>query len=458
MPENEYYFLMHQNDECAIMEFNPDTGALVDFDVTDKTIMPMNGSTNLRDINNWWIHRPFPSTREDMKQVMKMAGASNPELYLIKNLALSMTDSYWICPIEESELKWEDVRLYNQVAIGRTQVPYHKKDSYDPNASLDGQMSKHWDLSQKTPALIKRAMDYDNQQAVNEVFATLLHSRQPMAPEYVSYSAKKDPTQDKFLISICNSFVEPGMEFLPAYELGRIQGVKELSDYDKYIKKWVECGLDEDVVRNFLDYQTITDFIISNVDRHLGNFGVLRDVNTLKYIKPAPIYDSGNSMFYTQTDVGRFLSKPELLKRSIVSIYDKEEKMMARVQNTNIVNLDALPTEDEIRELYVSYGIPEEKVDFIVDAYQKKISMVREFQKGISVSMFNESNLKYNKPAIRWCPSPDDLDFQHKVKQQEAQPGAGNRDYAALMNGIQQAAKEPGDDISPDLTDNMFRL
>ena len=121
----------------------------------------------------------------------------------------------------------------------------------------------------------------------------------------------------------------------------------------------------------------------------------------MKFVKPAPIFDSGNSMFYMQTEVNRFLSKSELLNRRIVSIYDNEEKMLARVQNRNVVDLDALPTKEETKELYTSYGIPEEKTDFIVDAYQKKIEMTREFQKGKSISMYSESRMKYGKHETR---------------------------------------------------------
>lgn len=409
MRDTNYFFLMHQNNNCAILEFDTYTGALVDFSVSDQALMPMNGKTDRKSLSNWWIHRPFPSTREDMKEVLKKAGASNPEMYLIKNLALSMTDTYWLCPVEEPGLQWDDVKLINQKTLGKTNIPIHNIDTYDPNASLGGQMSKHWDLTNSPPVLVKRAMEYDSQQAVNEVFATLLHSRQPNTPEYVSYKAMPDPHQKRFLLSLCETFVEPGLEFLPAYEIGTVQGYRELSDYDKYIKAWAECGMDETQVREFLDYQTITDFIISNVDRHLANFGALRRADTLEFVKPAPIYDSGNSMFFTETNVDRFLSKPELLNKNIVSIYDKEEKMLARVQNRSIVDLDALPTKEETKELYLSYGIPEAKVDFIVDAYQKKIDMTREFQKGKSVSMYSEASLKYNKPAIRWCSSSPSL-------------------------------------------------
>lgn len=35
----------------------------------------------------------------------------------------------------------------------------------------------------------------------------------------------------------------------------------------------------------------LTDFVISNTDEHLLNFGVLRDADTMKLIGPAPIFD-----------------------------------------------------------------------------------------------------------------------------------------------------------------------
>lgn len=403
MSDNNYYYLMHQNSECAILEFDYETGNLLNCDVMDKAVMPMNGKADIKNLRNWWRYRPVPSTREDMKHVMRLAGIEFPELYLIKNLGLSMTDTYWICPIDK-ELKWEDVRLSNQIAIGKSKVPFHNIDSYDPNASLGGQMSKHWDISQNPPVLVKEAYKYYCQQAVNEQFATIVHSRQPKAVEYVRYSVTKNPLDNGLLVS-CNTFVEPGLEFLPAYEIGCAKG-NELSEYDKHIKAWVDCGMDEKTVREFFDYQTLTDFIISNVDRHLANFGALRNADTLEFVKPAPIFDSGNSMFYTQTETDSFLSKSELLNRSIVSIYDKEEKMLARVQNRSIVDLDALPTKEETKELYLSYGIPEAKVDFIADAYQKKIEMVHEYQKEKSISMYSERNMKYKKPVINWCSSP----------------------------------------------------
>ena len=40
----------------------------------------------------------------------------------------------------------------------------------------------------------------------------------------------------------------------------------------------------------------ILDYLILNEDRHLNNFGIIRDVNTLKWIDITPIFDNGQSL------------------------------------------------------------------------------------------------------------------------------------------------------------------
>ena len=47
-----------------------------------------------------------------------------------------------------------------------------------------------------------------------------------------------------------------------------------------------------------LDRMLVLDYLISNEDRHLNNFGLLRNAETLEWIGFAPIYDSGSSLGY----------------------------------------------------------------------------------------------------------------------------------------------------------------
>lgn len=44
----------------------------------------------------------------------------------------------------------------------------------------------------------------------------------------------------------------------------------------------------------------MSDFIISNVDRHLNNVGILRDADSLCFERMAPIFDSGKSLFVSE--------------------------------------------------------------------------------------------------------------------------------------------------------------
>jgi hypothetical protein len=47
-----------------------------------------------------------------------------------------------------------------------------------------------------------------------------------------------------------------------------------------------------------VDAMIAIDFFIGNEDRHRGNFGILRNADTLDWVKLAPIFDNGNSLFY----------------------------------------------------------------------------------------------------------------------------------------------------------------
>ncbi|MCL1874347.1 MAG: hypothetical protein FWF85_09575 [Clostridiales bacterium] len=43
------------------------------------------------------------------------------------------------------------------------------------------------------------------------------------------------------------------------------------------------------------------DYLIANNDRHFNNFGAIRNAETLEWIKPAPLYDNGSSLWYNQS-------------------------------------------------------------------------------------------------------------------------------------------------------------
>ena len=67
-----------------------------------------------------------------------------------------------------------------------------------------------------------------------------------------------------------------------------------LSDYEFYIKILEQHNVlntRENVANMF-----IVDYLMMNTDRHLKNFGIIRNVNTLEWVRTTPIFDTGQSM------------------------------------------------------------------------------------------------------------------------------------------------------------------
>ncbi len=66
------------------------------------------------------------------------------------------------------------------------------------------------------------------------------------------------------------------------------------NDYEDYIKKLKSSGIKDARIK--IENMYILDFLIMDEDRHLNNFGVIRDINTLKWLDVAPIFNNGQSL------------------------------------------------------------------------------------------------------------------------------------------------------------------
>lgn len=404
------YYLMHKNIRCGEIAYDETTGRITKYKNYPIGASPFWGTADISKIKKWWEIRAVPASRHMMQDLIKKQGFLNAGAYLAKNLALSMTDTYWICP-ENMNLNYDDVKFINFAVYNSGRIPYHNATSYDPNASLGGQMEKYWDLSGSHPVLVKESYKYFGQQAVNEVFATFIHEKQDAGIPYVPYFAVK--TEDNGILCKCSSFTNEHAELISAYEM--VESVKQksnVSSYDTFIQACVSHGMDPDAIQTFMDYQTLTDFIISNEDEHLLNFGVLRNPDTMELIGPAPIFDSGNSMFFS--DMKKIPdTRIQILERKITGFYKSEEQMLKKVHDKHIVRADLLPSPYETFAFYAEAGLPEWKASIIGQNYATKVEMLNEFQHGKSISLYQEKEKKINyakqmdKPAfIMMCGLP----------------------------------------------------
>lgn len=97
--------------------------------------------------------------------------------------------------------------------------------------------------------------------------------------------------------SVCEDFVTPDTELIPAWRV--IQAQKkdnQTSVYRHYRNCCEKLGVPN--VAHALDQMLVLDYLIANEDRHFNNFGLLRSPDTLEWLGPAPIYDSGSCLGY----------------------------------------------------------------------------------------------------------------------------------------------------------------
>lgn len=139
----------------------------------------------------------------------------------------------------------------------------------------------------------------------------------------------------------------------------------------------MDHGMDEEYFERFQSYEILTDFLMTNTDRHMNNIGIIRDPDTLRWIGFAPIYDTGNAMFFNQPNI-EYASVNSV---KVTSFLTTEDKLLRYVKYPDIVDLSKLPTKDEFYELYEK-DIPERhiRIDRLWELFMKKVNMVEMVQ------------------------------------------------------------------------------
>ena len=382
------YQLMHLDDIVAYVTIDDFTGALISIDKIDSPeLVPYRAARSTNDFRQWWADRAVPETRTALRDFLSDRGVKSTGLYLLDNLGLSLSDCYWIRPSGAS-IHWKEVNLYENPFQDSLLV--RKKSSaaisstpaytgYSPDASTGGNLPKWWIIDKGVRYLVKGNDGQTSQQSLNEILATMIHQRQGWN-EYVSYSLVHLPNHR--LGCRCEAFTSCREEFISAWDLvGKIDHDRNESFRQSFIDACIDGGLDERYVIRSLDYMALTDFIICNNDRHLNNFGILRDTSSLCFTRMAPIFDSGNSMMYKTPDqASTYLS----LHEKIHGFYGTYKASIEHVHDKSAVELSELPSREEIEALYsrdVMLAPFSTRLSFIVC---QRAGILHEMQDGLS--------------------------------------------------------------------------
>ena len=299
--------LMHKRTPVIELNLDNETGFIQNIGaVSAPEHLPVGvgmkrGAVDRAALNAWWTDRSIPASRSGVREAMETLQITDTKMLLIRCFGLSLSDQYWIRP-ENSELTWEKINFFENefsddigdVLFGADKKPDPLNFSSPDNTS-DGNLKKRWKIIDGKRCLVKGGSNPYRQQPLNEVVASEIMRRLniPHVPYTVTWN-KGAP------YSVCEDFIREDTELVSAWRI--IQTKKQLNSKSLY-QHFVDCAdaLGIPNVKEFLDQMIVLDYIIANEDRHLNNFGAIRNAETLEWLGMAPIYDSGSSLGYDKS-------------------------------------------------------------------------------------------------------------------------------------------------------------
>lgn len=344
-----------------------------------------NNKIDKLEFNKWWKNRQIPASRNGLKEVLhnsKIYDEDNFDLLDSKAYCLSLSDQYWVCEVNDN-ITWSDVNFFDNgfsldIGIilfngGKTPLNLNLNT---PDMTSNGNYEKRWKIINGERCLLKAGSKIYNQEPFNEVIATKLYERILNDNEYVKYDITYEGDR---AISRCKNFITKDTELIPAWKVNEYYEVKDNEDkYTHYLRCLNNLGVKD--AKTLIDKMIVCDYIIANKDRHFNNFGVIRDVNTLKITSVAPLFDNGCSLWYDENDmyVGEFfLTKP---------FEEYESTQLGLVKNLDWLDVSKLDGfTNDVRNIFMQNKLlSKDRIDKIVELIDKRIEVIVKLKNSLS--------------------------------------------------------------------------
>lgn len=383
------YYLKRKNENIALIDFSPNGDIYEVHKIMNYELCPLHMPNDFNWLKRWWRRRSVPISQGNIRFQLEKKGLLGSEEFLFKNLGLSLTDYYWICPVN-SELTWENINFFDNkfvenIMIGEIgNILQDGMPHFTPNCSLQGTLEKSWVIINGERGLLKGNSNNYSSESINEIISSRLHELQGF-DNYTRYYLKKISGKNYDYGCFSKLFTSQKLELVHAYDIECSEKKpNDISTYEHFLSVSAKHGLNKDELRSYMDYMIATDFILSERDRHLCNIAALRDADTLKFVKPAPIYDSGKCLFVNDsipsTDKG-------LLSIHTVSFMADELRMLKLVKDRSLVDVTKLPSRSFIEKIYtMDSQMDEKRISAICNAYERKIDLFRMYQLGEDLS------------------------------------------------------------------------
>ena len=354
--------LMNKNTKVLEADYNEKIASFTNiYNIENIDYAPIIIKNALKENNNnitilteWFKGRCIPSWRDDLDLLLAKLNITTREELLDKAFGLSLSDQYWIKPYN-SNVQYKDINFFEHDfnSTDFTNITFSNSNDYStkvnlvsPNNTTDGRLKKTWIIENKERYLLKGGYKNEVLEPFNEVLASMICDR--LGIYHTKYEI--DVISNK-VVSKCKCFINSNTELITAHQILHNVCNKEKA-YEEYINILENHNIKN--AREKIEDMFILDYIIMNEDRHLNNFGIIRDVNTLEWLDVAPIFDNGESLNiidYTDEEViinnqGRFFYR--------IDNFDEMLKYIKNIKRYDLSKLDGVV--EEFDDLLHSYS------------------------------------------------------------------------------------------------------
>lgn len=295
---NNTYFLRNKNIDCFAFDYDENENKFSNFVKLEgfNFLPPILKNSDLEQFHKYLLfNRMIPISRPNFQNIF------SKKIYLEKlfqtNYSLNLDDTLWITPKENLNLKWEDINFFsnfknlysNEILNDNKKVKFHNNTlEKSPDFFTNGELQKTWIKRGDEIILLKSNSRFSTNIPLNEIYAEFFANQisKLFFNEILDYDIN---IYNGVLVNECKIFTNQDTSYLPFSQI--------FNNRDNNIENFIKnisnlYGKDE------LDDLMVFDALILNIDRHLGNFGLLVNSKTYQKIKNAPIFDNGKSLIY----------------------------------------------------------------------------------------------------------------------------------------------------------------
>lgn len=326
---------------------------LLDWDTTKEALIPSGLTLNHDGLWRWLSARAIPQNRRFATELCRSLGLSVNDRSGILEISrgLSLNDSYWIVP-SEFDGTFADYNLFENdfsavlAAVAYTGVTSNLQGFIPstPELTTNGNLRKAWRIMDDGTRCLFKGSSEPGEYGEARVEFLASQVAQAMGLNAVRYGLSSWDEASPDVCSTCNCFCTTEISYIPyALAFGE-------SSHTAAVRSLLQFG-----ETDFEAYASmmVFDSLIYNTDRHLTNFGMLRESRTGRMLGMAPVFDNGRSLFFNHTlnQVEDFDSEAQFVLPSWPQVtFDKQAaRLMGTKQITQLERLGDFAFENHDR-------------------------------------------------------------------------------------------------------------